>query len=179
MAVIARGLEQKHEQDPRRLLRDTRVLSQRFIDFFKNPQAVTILLVGFASGAFFIPAIADVIFLLGIASFIYAYTRKTNLPFRMPQRSQKLDYNDLKAGSNKPQKARGICLFGNEISTGEELWFSNDDMRTHCLIFGSTGSGKTEALISLAFNALVQGSGFISLRFFPWRDPWDVKTISW
>ena len=161
MAVIARGLEQKHEQDPRRLLRDTRVLSQRFIDFFKNPQAVTILLVGFASGAFFIPAIADVIFLLGIASFIYAYTRKTNLPFRMPQRSQKLDYNDLKAGSNKPQKARGICLFGNEISTGEELWFSNDDMRTHCLIFGSTGSGKTEALISLAFNALVQGSGFI------------------
>ena len=86
MAVIARGLEQKHEQDPRRLLRDTRVLSQRFIDFFKNPQAVTILLVGFASGAFFIQAIADVIFLLGIASFIYAYTRKTNLPFRMPQR---------------------------------------------------------------------------------------------
>jgi intracellular multiplication protein IcmO len=161
MAIIARGLEQKHEQDPRRLLRDTRVLSQRFIDFFKNPQAVTILLVGFASGAFFIPAIADVIFLLGMLSFVYAYTRKTGLPFRMPQRSQKLDHNDLKAGTNKPQKARGICLFGNEISTGEELWFSNDDMRTHCLIFGSTGSGKTEALISLAFNALVQGSGFI------------------
>lgn len=161
MAIIARGLEQKHEQDPRRLLRDTRVLSQRFIDFFKNPQAVTILLVGFSAGAFFIPAIADIIFLLGMLSFVYAYTRKTSLPFRMPQRSQKLDHNDLKAGSNKPQKARGICLFGNEISTGEELWFSNDDMRTHCLIFGSTGSGKTEALISLAFNALVQGSGFI------------------
>ena len=34
-------------------------------------------------------------------------------------------------------------------------------MRTHVLIFGSTGSGKTEALISLAYNALVQGSGFI------------------
>ncbi len=33
-------------------------------------------------------------------------------------------------------------------------------MRTHVLIFGSTGSGKTEALISLSFNALVQGSGF-------------------
>ena len=34
-------------------------------------------------------------------------------------------------------------------------------MRTHVLIFGSTGSGKTEALVSIAFNALVQGSGFI------------------
>ncbi|EDP46725.1 TraM recognition domain-containing protein [Rickettsiella grylli] len=159
--VVARGLEQKHEQDPRRLLRDTRILSQRFVDFFKNPQAVTILLIGFAAGAFFIPAMADIIFLLGIFSFFYAYTRKTSLPFRMPQRAHQLDYNDLKPGSNKPQKARGICLFGNELSSKEELWFSNDDMRTHCLIFGSTGSGKTEALISLAYNALVQGSGFI------------------
>jgi intracellular multiplication protein IcmO len=34
-------------------------------------------------------------------------------------------------------------------------------MRTHVLIFGSTGSGKTEALVSLAYNALVQASGFI------------------
>ena len=30
-----------------------------------------------------------------------------------------------------------------------------------CLIFGSTGSGKTEALVSIAFNALLYGSGFI------------------
>ncbi len=34
-------------------------------------------------------------------------------------------------------------------------------MRTHVLIFGSTGSGKTETLVSIAYNALVQGSGFI------------------
>lgn len=34
-------------------------------------------------------------------------------------------------------------------------------MRTHALIFGSTGSGKTETLVSLSYNALVQGSGFI------------------
>ncbi len=161
MLATPRGLEQKHEQDPRRLLRDTRPLGKRFVDFFKNPQSVTILLVGLASGAFLMPALADVIFLLGISAFIYAYTRKASLPFRLPQRAGQLDYNDLYPGNNKPRKARGICLFGNEISTGEELWFSNDDMRTHCLIFGSTGSGKTEALISLAFNALVQGSGFI------------------
>ncbi|NKB46546.1 MAG: TraM recognition domain-containing protein, partial [Legionellales bacterium] len=83
------------------------------------------------------------------------------LPFRMPQRAKQLDNNDLMPSSNKPRKARGICLFGNEISTGEELWFSNDDMRTHALIFGSTGSGKTEALISFAYNSLLHGSGFI------------------
>ena len=43
----------------------------------------------------------------------------------------------------------------------DELWFNNEDMRTHVLIFGSTGSGKTEALISMAYNALLQASGFI------------------
>ncbi len=115
--AVARGLEQKHEQDPRRLLRDTRTLGVRFVDFFKNPQAVTILLVRFASGSFFIPAVADITLLLGLLSFWYAYTRKTSLPFRMPQRAKQLDNNDLMPSSNKPRKARGICLFGNEIST--------------------------------------------------------------
>lgn len=161
MVAITRGLEQKHEQDPRRLIRDTRTFEQRFIDFFKSPEAVVTLLVGFAISAFLVPVIADVTLLLGCFAFWYAYTRKNALPFRMPQRAKQMDYNDLMPSSNKPRKSRGICLFGNEISTGEELWFSNDDMRTHCLIFGSTGSGKTEALVSLAFNALVQGSGFI------------------
>jgi len=160
MAII-RGLEQRHEQDPRKLLRDTRTLGQRFVDFFKNPTSVTIMLTGMAVGVFVIPALADLIFLVGVMGFIFAYTRKTNLPFRLPQRAGVLDHGDLLPGSNKPRKARGISLFGNELSTGEELWFSNEDMRTHCLIFGSTGSGKTETLVSLAFNALVQGSGFI------------------
>ena len=51
--------------------------------------------------------------------------------------------------------------FGNDIDSEQEFWFSNEDMRTHVLIFGSTGSGKTETLVSLSYNALVQGSGFI------------------
>lgn len=159
--AMMRGLEQQHEQDPRKLLRDTRTLGQRFVDFFKNPTNVTILLVGTAMSAFFMSALADLFLLMGIGFFLYAYTRKTSLPFRMPQRSGQMDNNDLLPGTNKARKARGICLFGNQLSNNEELWFTNEDMRTHCLIFGSTGSGKTEALVSIAFNSLVQGSGFI------------------
>ncbi len=79
----------------------------------------------------------------------------------MPKIARVKDYNDMKPGLNKPNLARGIAYFGNDRNSGEELWFGNDDMRTHVLIFGSTGSGKTEALVSLAYNALVQGSGFI------------------
>lgn len=75
-------------------------------------------------------------------------------------RSKELDYNDIRP-DGKPYKARGIYCFGNAINTNEELWFGDDDMRTHCLVFGSTGSGKTVFLTSLTYNALMQSSGFI------------------
>ncbi len=159
--VIRRGLERHQEQNPQQLLRDTRTLGQRVADFFLNTTGVILLFIGLACSSFLMTSATDLIFLIGVICFIYAYTRKTMLPFRIPKRSKLIDHNDLIPGSTKPKEAQGICLFGNEISTNEELWFSNEDMRTHCLIFGSTGSGKTEALVSIAFNALVQGSGFI------------------
>jgi intracellular multiplication protein IcmO len=158
---MLRGLEQRQEQDPSQLIRDTRTLSQRTADFFKTPAYVTITLMALAIASYVLPGISDIIALTGIGCFWYAVTRKSTLPFKLPQRSGQLDYNDLKPNSHQAKKASGIYFFGNEKNTNEELWFSNEDMRTHCLIFGSTGSGKTETLISLAYNALVQGSGFI------------------
>lgn len=156
-----RGLDEEHELPPQMLLRDTRTMGMRIRDFFKNPVNSSILLVSFASACFFFAPLAEFIALIAICLFFYAYTRNSTLPFRMPLRSNALDYNDPLPGSSKPRKARGIAFFGNKRITQEELWFNNDDMRTHVLIFGSTGSGKTEALVSFAFNALVQGSGFL------------------
>ncbi len=156
-----RGLEEQHELQPQLLLRDTRTLEMKIVDFFKDPVNSACLMFGFAMAAFFFPAITEIIAFIGLLVFLYAFTRKALLPFRMPLRSHTYDYNDPIQGSTKPRKARGISFFGNRRSNGDELWFNNDDMRTHVLIFGSTGSGKTEALVSLAFNALVQGSGFL------------------
>src|SRR5688572_7867422 len=156
-----RGLDEHHELPPQLLLRDTRTMGMRFVDFFKDPINSACLLMGFAIACFFLPAVTEFVALTGVIAFLYAYTRQCRLPFRMPQRSGALDYSDPLPGSTKPRKARGISFFGNRKSTSEELWFNNDDMRTHVLIFGSTGSGKTEALISLAFNALIQSSGFL------------------
>lgn len=156
-----RGVDPKHEQDPSKLLRDTRTLGEKIYDFFQEPRNIMIMMIVGAFSLVFFAAIADLIFIIMLGIFIYSMTRKPTLPFRMPRRSNAWDYNDPKPGSGKPNKARGICFFGNESKTNEELWFNNDDMRTHVLIFGSTGSGKTETLVSLAFNALIQGSGFI------------------
>lgn len=158
---MLRGLKSSNEQDPQMLLRDTRTMGMRFADFFKKPLNAAAVLVCVGVSCLVFPQLCDLIFLIGIFLFIYTITRKQLLPFRMPMRSRSLDYNDLSPGNNKPKSAGGICYFGNELQTNAELWFSNDDMRTHALIFGSTGSGKTEALVSLGFNALVQGSGLI------------------
>ncbi len=156
-----RGLEEQQEMSPQLLLRDTRTLGMKVVDFFKDPANSACLMGGFAGLVYAFPAIGDFTFLIGVCVFWYAYTRRSILPFRMPQRSNALDYNDPLPGSTKPRKARGIAFFGNRRSNNDELWFNNEDMRTHVLIFGSTGSGKTVALTSLSFNALVQGSGFL------------------
>ena len=157
-----RGLEEQHELPPQLLLRDTRTFGMKFKDFFKDPIKAATLLVGMAMISAMITSITDITLLVAFGIFIYAVTREFKLPFRMPQRSNAYDYNDpLPGKAKKPRKARGIAFFGNRKQSGEELWFNNDDMRTHCLIFGSTGSGKTEALVSISFNALVQGSGFL------------------
>lgn len=156
-----RGLEEQHELQPQLLLRDTRTLGMKIVDFFKDPVNSACLMIGFAGFAYFAAPFTEIVTLIGIACFFYAYTRKSKLPFRMPLRSHALDYNDPLPGSNKPRKARGISFFGNRKMNSDELWFNNDDLRTHVLIFGSTGSGKTVALTSLCVNALIQSSGFL------------------
>lgn len=156
-----RGIDSRHEIDPTLLLRDTRTFGQRVSDFFSDPTNVSIVLVSLAAAAYYISELASLILVFGFLCFLFSYSRKQKLPFRLPQVARVKDYNDLKPGIGTPNVARGIAFFGNDRKTGEELWFANEDLRTHALIFGSTGSGKTEALVSLAYNALVQASGFI------------------
>lgn len=156
-----RGLDARHEQDQRQLLRDTRPLSQRIAEFFADAQNSAMIIAVMAVTVFIVPGIADIIIWFAIGLYFYTRTRKNTLPFRLPQVSKMPDYNDPKPGSGKPNQARGICFFGNDRTSKDELWFGNDDMRTHVLIFGSTGSGKTVALTSIAYNALLHASGFI------------------
>ncbi|MCX7118041.1 MAG: TraM recognition domain-containing protein [Legionellales bacterium] len=158
---MMRGIDSRHEIDPTKLLRDTRSLSQRISDFFAVPTNSSAVLLMLAAITYYVPEIVTVTFLMSLGAFAYGVSRKQKLPFRLPKIAQVKDYNDLKPGIKTPYTARGIAYFGNDIKSGQELWFANEDMRTHALIFGSTGSGKTEALVSIAFNALVQGSGFI------------------
>lgn len=159
--MTIRGLEEKHEHGAREMARDTRPIGQRVAEFLSNPIYVCVMLGTGITTIIVEPGLSDIILLLGISLFIFAVTRKVTLPAKLPLFSHRLDYNDCAPGTNTPRKAAGISFFGNEKITQNEIWFSNDDMRTHVLIFGSTGSGKTVSLVSIAFNSLIQGSGFI------------------
>lgn len=89
---------------------------------------------------------ADAI-MLGALPLAAAYMLKTpNSPFERP-------YYDKE--SNK-----GFFFFGNEIGTGKEVWFSDSEARRHILVFGTTGAGKTEALVGFVANSLAQNSAF-------------------
>ncbi len=161
MSGLIRGIESHHEHAAQMVARDTRPIGVRFAEFICNPIVNLTIYVCSVVLLYFVPIAADLILIFCAAICIFSLTRQFVLPFRLPQSSEHLDYNDILPGSNKPSTANGIAFFGNDRTNNEELWFSNSDMRTHVLIFGSTGSGKTEALISLAYNSLLHGSGFI------------------
>ncbi len=143
------------------ILRDTRSSKQKFSDFMAGPDGL-MMTVGMCAAFFVIFSQYAEIWLLMAAWLIrYASKKEFRLPFRMPKTSNLIDYGQINPGNDKPELAEGISYFGNERKTKKELWFNNSDLRTHILIFGSTGAGKTESLLSLAYNALVQGSGLI------------------
>ena len=54
-----------------------------------------------------------------------------------------------------------LYCMGLDMSMKQPVWFSDSQMRTHMLVMGTTGAGKTEFLLYLSAQAMAQGSGVI------------------
>lgn len=150
------------ELDASRYRRDMRTVTERFNEFLTKPDGF-MMVMGVMFVLFFaLPSFGEFWFVISL--FLIHKAKRLNsafrLPFRMPKSSGVLDPGQLLPGTHTPDKAKGISFIGNERNTKNELWFNDSDMRTHMLIFGTTGAGKTEGLLSIAYNSLVQGSGF-------------------
>jgi intracellular multiplication protein IcmO len=59
------------------------------------------------------------------------------------------------------KKGKAIFFFGHEINSGQEAHLTDDKTRTHIVLFGTTGAGKTETILSMCVNFLVMSSSFI------------------
>lgn len=58
----------------------------------------------------------------------------------------------------------GIWPLGNNIHTEEEIWASDDFVRTHAVLSGTTGSGKTVTMSStFIYVAMISDSGVIMI----------------
>lgn len=144
-----RGVEPEKEVKASSLIRDTRPLGQKITDFLTNPtnSAASIAGCGIIGFQFPAPMLPEICLLVGAGLSWFSLTRKPQLSFKMPQSSGlKLDYNDMKPDGSAYMAPRGISYFGNRLADNSEIWFSDDDLRTHILIFGSTGSGKAQPL---------------------------------
>ncbi|MFP4387247.1 MAG: type IV secretory system conjugative DNA transfer family protein, partial [Alphaproteobacteria bacterium] len=159
MALDQRKFEHKHEV----MLRDVRPMGQRISETLEDSSTSAAF---FAALAFFIGSgnpwavqLADLLAVVMGLYFWWLTRRDRSLAFKMPLGTRYLDKNNGRGG--KKGKAEGIMYMGNTQKTGEEVWFTNSDIRTHILYLGTTGAGKTEGLKSLVTNALAWSSGFV------------------
>lgn len=160
------GVDLTQEQLAESLARDVRPTGVKFKNWLATTGAAIIPLMCALILAFeiLIPRSIGLglwLFLLNYPFFNWLSKKNLILPFKKPKTSNQIDEHNLHPATGKPQKAEGICFYGNNEKNGEQIWFANDDVRTHTLIFGTTGSGKTEALLSLCMNSLIHSSGFI------------------
>lgn len=105
--------------------------------------------------------IAEMIFAFCLVYYCWLHKRPETLPFKMPKSAGKIDPNNKAPGGGGARPAEGILYIGNDELTKEEIWFNNDDARTHILYLGTTGAGKTEGLKAFTTNALGWASGFV------------------
>ena len=161
-----KGSSRKHEVRASRRRKDTRLAGQKFSDFLSSPDGSVIFLIVIVALAVAFSIIKPIPFagefaLLILWIFWRSYgdvkRRAYDFPYRMPVESK------LRDGSTPKGKGlgNGITMLGNDLETREQIYAGDSDLRTHQLVLGTTGSGKTEYLLGLVFNALVQNTGFI------------------
>jgi intracellular multiplication protein IcmO len=149
------NVEQRHEIKTGQQIIDPRTMFAKFAEWlglYHNlviASVPAVVLTGLAP----VMALVTLPYLLIIT--LAHMTMKSILPVRYP-----MGFTDEKG---KP--GTGIMYVGAVDSVSEyeefkEIWLSDDDMRKHMLILGSTGSGKSEALKALFYNALNWSSGF-------------------
>lgn len=157
------ALDYSREYDPDKLIRDTRPFGDRAADYLKKPEFAFGLSSVLAGAGFMFPSLVEPFALSAVALSVYSRSliNKSGLALRVPKSSGLIDVNDRSLKDGSPLKADGIIYLGNEQETNEEIWMTDSMARTHMLFMGTTGSGKTEFLLSLVNNALIHASGFI------------------
>ena len=161
MAVARKivGPQEQYERSGAQSLRDIRPFTTRLSQGLRSSASGFVLAIA-ASVTWFEPAVIDATVPLSALYAVWVLTRAPKLPIRLPKSAARPDYSNPQPGTRKAKPANGTIFIGWSID-GHELWATAEDMRQHMTIPGTTGAGKTTAILSLLSNALMQGSGFV------------------
>jgi intracellular multiplication protein IcmO len=153
------GPQEQFERTGAQNLRDIRPFTTRLSDGLRSSASGVLLAIA-AGATFFEPALVNLTVPLSALYTFWVLTRRPTLPLRLPRSAAIPDRSNPAPGSRKPKPANGTVFIGWSIA-GHELWLTAEDARQHMTIPGTTGAGKTTALLSLLTNFLAQGSGFV------------------
>ena len=153
------GPQEQFERTGAQSLRDIRPFTTRLSEGLRSSASGIVLAIA-AGATFFEPAVVNLTIPLSVLYALWVLTRRPRLPLRLPRTAAMPDPSNPAPGSRKPKPANGTVFIGWSIA-GHELWLTAEDARQHMTIPGTTGAGKTTALLSLLTNFLAQGSGFV------------------
>lgn len=153
------GPQDRFERNGQRTFRDIRSFTTRMSEALRG-SASGLVLGMMAVATWFEPAIIDLTVPASLFYATWVLTRAPVLPMRLPRSADRPDQGNLAPGTRKPKPANGIVFLGWDIQ-GNELWITAEDARQHMTIPGTTGAGKTAAIISILSSAVMQGSGFV------------------
>lgn len=158
---LIRGTTDNQEIRHDLITRDTSTAGGKLLRWLKLPINLATVLLVLAIMSFVFSGIADLCLVAAGLLTWFGLTRSETAPLKLPVQSKLLDLHEPHPASGKPMMANGIFFIGNELRTGKEVWLTNSDCRQHFLVLGTTGAGKTEALLGFAANAIAWGSGFL------------------
>src|ERR1700734_3818539 len=153
------GPQERFERSGTQRLRDIRPITTRMWSAIMS-EFSSVLLAGGAMLMFVEPASVNFV---TPASLLYAglvMSRRVPLPLRLPRTARMRDWNHPSPKGRRPRMADGSIHLGQDVN-GRELWIALEDGRQHATVPGTTGAGKTTALLSFLVNALTHASGFV------------------
>lgn len=157
-----RAITKDQEVSTSRIYRNTKKPTQLAFEWVRSAFGAGSVIASLAFISFIFPGMTETsVLLTGIVYWLHV-TDKQSLPLKMPIYSGMIDPNNISLVTRKPAIADGMFFYGNDQDDGnKEVWLAKKDACTHTIMLATTGGGKTEALLSMASNSLVQGSGFI------------------
>ena len=154
------GPQAQYERTGAEGFRDVRPTTKRLREALAS-SASGLILMAAGGASWFYPAAVELTVPVGVLYAAWVLTRRVVLPLRLPKSAKRKDWNYPDPKDRKPRQSAGTVNIGKDAFTGQELWLSNEDMRQHTSVPGTTGAGKTTAILSLLANPLAHGSGFV------------------